>query len=511
MRSNARMRAMKLVILAFAACGLGQTRWHATPEQMAPLPPMAPKAETAIGPLALEPGAGQTSWPDIGAARRIAEGHYLDAERIHAETSAFLAFVAAFYQPLTPETKLGFDQVHREMATLERLAPYSMYNVTLAFAQSTERLHLCIEDVGVTASCFRDLKPHAEGPAFEISELAPGIGMLAVHDLRSADDPAWRGFGEAAQGLAAKRGLVIDLRDAVGADPRPLLPWVARLAGKAELRPIRAIERPVAADPYVRAYQTKFTDHGRDPAIWSALVVTAPAATATRQPIEILVGPQCEAACELIARTLETYAGAVVIGGVTKAGRLARDEPALLVLPHSQTSIYFHATRYLLAAEIEAATGPTEEWHALTHGDPVPFPPEVAAKFQPVSDYASFAIRELEYRIAHPAGWPRCDATPTTAPVADTPKLQGASTLQSPRVCDAGYEIVIFSDAPPSVLQRYLATCSPAAELSGFAPGEFFLRAPARPTAALMAQIAASELVTHVTVGCSPRYQLETN
>jgi hypothetical protein len=36
---------------------------------------------------------------------------------------------------------------------------------------------------------------------------------------------------------------------------------------------------------------------------------------------------------------LETYAGASVVGGVLRSGRLAHDEPAMLVLPHSQTTV----------------------------------------------------------------------------------------------------------------------------------------------------------------------------
>ncbi|MBA3462054.1 MAG: hypothetical protein H0T46_18990 [Deltaproteobacteria bacterium] len=213
------MRTATLTILGIAACGLGQTRWQAKPEQLAPMPVLSPKVSSSVGPLALEPGAGETSWPDVGTSRKITDFHYLDRPRIHGETTTFLGFVDTFYAPLTPETKIGFMQAHQSLSTLENLAPYSIWSVTLAFQQSTQRLNLCIMNAGVTGPCFRDLKPRAPRPApFEIGEVSPEIGLLAVHDLRDAS--AWGGFAEAAQALANKRGLVIDLRDAIGADPR---------------------------------------------------------------------------------------------------------------------------------------------------------------------------------------------------------------------------------------------------------------------------------------------------
>lgn len=486
-----------LLILSIVACG--PTRWQASPAQLAPLPEMPVKAQTSIGPLAIVPGAGETSWPDRGAATRITDGHYLDAPRIHEETTQLLALVDAFYRPLTPETRIGFDQVHREMATLDRLAPYSISSVTLGFIQASERLHLCFAYAGTTFPCFRDLKPHEPGPVFETREVAPGIAMLSVHDLRDAKDPAWRAFPDAL--LAKYRGIVVDLRDAVGSDPRALLPWVARFAGKT-LHPIRAVERGAGADPFVAAYAAKFSDRGRDPAIWKDLVATA-SGEAARPPIEVIVGAQCEAACELIARMLETYAGAVVLGGVTYAGRLARDEPALLVMPHSKTQIFFHATRYLLADEIEAATGPTEEWHALLQGDPAVVPKVVGARAA-AADLVGFAVREITTRLAHPEGPGRCDAAPVST--TDTAKIQGLSYLAS--TCEAGYEITIASDAPASALRRYLATCATKLAISMITPGDYYVGG-GKPTAAVMSQIAASDLVERVSIQCSPRYHID--
>jgi len=53
----------------------------------------------------------------------------------------------------------------------------------------------------------------------------------------------WDDFGAARRRLAAARGLVIDLRDAAGSDPRALPPWLAEVGGR--VMPPRA--RSIAA------------------------------------------------------------------------------------------------------------------------------------------------------------------------------------------------------------------------------------------------------------------------
>jgi hypothetical protein len=502
------------MLVAIAACGMSQRPWRATPAQMAPLPQMSANASSTIGPLALEAGAASTSWKDILEARRITEDHYLDRKRIHEETTTFLTFIERFYRPLTPETRMGFDQAHRDLSRLENLAPYSVWNVTLAFQQSTQRLHLCIHNAGVTAPCERERKPEPAREVtsvFEVGEAAPGIGLLTVRDLHAGRDDAWRTFAGAAKVLSARRGLVIDMRGAAGDDPRPLLAWAAALSGRKALRPLQSIERPPGADTYVDAYEQRYTDRGRDRAVWDAFVAEGDAppvsGTKTKQPIAIVVGPHCESACELIARVLETYAGAVVIGGVAHAGRLARDEPAMFVLPHSQTSVYFHATRYLLSPEIEAATGPTEEWRALGGDGPDPvMNPKLP---YPATDHMTFAVQDVTKRLESPGGWPRCDATPVPAQIADGTKLQGISYLTSGFPCEAGYSVTIWSPAPASALRRFLSTCSTGVDVSSFVPGHFYVRAPAKPSPALLAQIAASELVTRVGVECEQQSEIE--
>ena len=496
---------LRLLVVALAACS---HPWRPTADQLAPLPAPPVTGERTIGPLALRARGPESSHPEVQAARARAESHYLDRERVHAETTTFLAFVDAFYQPLTPETKIGFDIAHHELGMLETIAPYSIYGVALAYAKSTERLHLCIYDAGMTGTCDRDQhpRPRTTHALFEIGELAPGIGSLVLHDLGDASDPSWASFAEATRALAHERGLVIDLRDAPGADPRALLPWVGALTGGRGLAPLRAIERPADADRFVAAYRARFTDSGRDPAIWRALLATGePAAPSTAartdMPIAIVVGRYCESACELVSRVLETYAGATVIGGVGYSGRLARDEPAMFVLPYSQTSVFFHATRYLLDAEIEAATGPTEEWDALG-GDPIEERASPLPAAYPVTDHLTSAIRDVAQRLAQPGGWPRCD---TLAPVdlAGSDKLRAVGWLGH---CTSGtQDIAVITAVPHSVLQRFLATCPAQVTAYTQFPGRFTLQISGTPTADLLAHIAASELVRYVEVSCVPR------
>ena len=472
------MRLLPLAVLA--AC---TPVWHATPAQLAPIAPRPAPATRTIGPLALHGGAPQTSWPAQQAARRLADDHYLDRARIHAEATEFLAFVETFYPPLTPATKLGVDRVRSSMSTLERLDPYSVFSVALAYQQSSEPLNLCILGVDLMWACVRDATPVQARPPFEIGEAAPGIATLTIRDLSNADAPAWRGFADAVRPLASARAVILDLREATGSDPRALLPWVSELTGDVGA-PLRAIERPPTADRFVASYAARFTDGGRDPALWRTLLAPLAAGSHRTQPLEVIVGAGCESACELIARLLEAHAGATLLGGVRTSGRLARDEPAMFVLPHSQTQVYFHATRYVLSTAIEAATGPSDAWHALSWDDvdePVP------------GSYVAFAVRDLTRRLA--GGWPRCDALP---------ERDVASTAIG---CEDGRTIVVTSDAPPSAMRRLLATCGgPPVEIGYMMPGRYRLASTTSPQA--LRHLASSELVQAVRVSCAPVYHL---
>jgi hypothetical protein len=498
---------VRYLALAIVLAGCGPAKWRATPQQMSPLDPL-PVLPTKVGPLSVHEAPPATAWNDVQTSRRLTEDRYLDAPRIQAEVAAYHAVLETFFQPLTPETKIGFDQVRRSGETLHRLAPYSMWNVSLAYQQASERLNVCIMYAGLMGSCFRDWanvpRPNPPVP-YDFRWAESGIAVLTVHDLM--DDARWKGFAaDARRALAGAKGLMIDMRNAAGSDPRGMLSWVAKLAGKEQLRPLRAIERPAAADTYAAAYEAKYLDRGRDPALWRTLVgdtEETKKSVPTALPITIIVGRYCHSACEVIVRSLATYAKATVLGGVGKTGRAARDEPALLYLPHSQSTVYFHATRYLFDAEIEAATGPSEEWEMLTGGDGVldnPNTPSTPTRF-PGVDLFAFATRDLEYRIAHPQGWPRCDA-----PVTAAKPVQGVERIGNRAVCPGRTRVIVKAAAPWSVMRRFFATCAPPIQASSYLPGEYYLRADVTP--AVVQAIAGSELVERIDVDCEPEYHL---
>ncbi|MBX3156799.1 MAG: hypothetical protein KF773_12405 [Deltaproteobacteria bacterium] len=480
-----------LLLLAAAACSETYRPLRPTPDQLEPLEGIDPRASSPIGPLALEPGAATTPLGDAALARGIARERYLDSARIRDVTDTFLGLVDTFASPGTPEMQAAFEEAHRYLG---RASPSSIFHVTESFTSYAYRLGFCIHDAGVTAPCHYKWQPRTlTSPVFEVRTSNTDIAVLAIHDLGNAADPAWTEFPTIAKKLSAARGLVLDLRHAAGADPRPLLPWLRELTGRPDLAPLRAIERPMAADIYTRFYNERYTDRGRDPAVWRALVgppAAPPSPPPARRPIEVLVGRHCESACELVARVLEAYAGAVVVGGTPQHGRLGRDEPAMATLPHTHATVYFYATRYLLAADIEAATGPTDAWH-LSDSVEEPQPPSRSL------DYMTWAIRDVAQRIAHPAGWPRCNAKPVA--VQSGPKLIGLSSLGR-KACRSRARIEVFSDVPTSALERYLSTCAPKPQLhSGYA-GTFRLSETTPPS--VLAQIAASELVHMVLIDC---------
>ncbi len=203
-----------------------------------------------------------------------------------------------------------------------------------------------------------------------------------------------------------------------------------------------------------------------------------PRGTPTSQPIAVARRPPLrEAACELAARTLVAYAGATLFGGVVKGPRLGRDEPAMVRLPHSKVDVYFLATTYLLDDAIEAATGPTTPWFPLDGPD---------------GDPTAYAVRDVQTRLA--GGWPRCDSFPTTPPPALAAKVSGSPAM-CPRV-----DISIFSDAPPSLLQRYVDTCAGKLRVAGLIPKRFTLTGSPSPD--VLVQLAQGELVTRVSVQC---------
>jgi hypothetical protein len=303
--------------------------------------------------------------------------------------------------------------------------------------------------------------------------------VLTVHDLSKP----WPSFDAALDQLAHANAIVVDMRTAAGTDPRPLLPWLERITGRAPFKPLREIHRPKDLDPYVAAYAARYASESRDPAVWASLVGVMPAAQpTTAPPVAVVVGENCGAACELVARSLITYAGATLYGQVAWSGRLDRDEPALLLLPYSNVEIYFNATNYILDDDIERATGPTSEW-GLRTTDSSP------------DTIVTFAARHL---LGPPTK--RCDAMTAFPSVGKLPaavraKIPNAGAIAA---CKTALHLSIATSAPFSAVQHFSSTCSPPVELSNNLSS---LGVELQPIAVL-SQLAQSDLVDRIAISC---------
>lgn len=452
------VRPFVAALLLLAACDhgkYGSARTHAKPVPLAePFADEVPAGPPQPGPLSPDRAEiamtwGSSAWYELGRTT------YLDAARLRADAEVVQAQLGAM--PVLPGSP-GADRWPTWLAQLPdlaRTAPYSLVDTMIAYQQGTQLV--CARAPGAVFGCNRDRRepraPIATTP-FAISAPAPGVRLLRVDDLSAASAAAWAALTTALPWDATP--LVLDMRDARGNDPRPLLAWLEQAVGRQPLRPLQRIDAPAALEPLVAAYRARYADGDRDDAVWASLVATTDDGVVTTPPkapaiITIVVGPGCEAACELVARVLETYVGAEVYGTVGGGSRLGQDHPALLRLPASGLHLYFYAATYQLSAEIEARTGPTGAWGAVRTG----------ASF----DDAALAglVSWTQRRMATP-GWPvACrELVVADAPSAiATPKLAGLWT-------GSGMPMIarIKITVPTSIFLRWLAACPGAAAAS---------------------------------------------
>jgi len=460
-----------------------------TPEPVPPPPVEGP----VIGPLGPGPLARELSSPGEAVKRAVALALDRDRKRPLTrdqviEDAAVLEHVVDAYAANVGDVIQLRGQALHEVRTLRQpMLAIQLYGIV---ETSLRAVAIYVQPGGITQGAFTWPAPEpAAGGTHEWFEPTPGVVELAIRDLTS---PWQLELGR----LRAANAIVIDLQTARGSDPRPLVPWLEEITGRAPLAPLRAIERPADADGFVAAYAARFAVETRDRAVWDALVGTMPAAKSHRaMPITVVVGRGCEAACELAARVLETYAGARVYGSVTEGGRLAHDEPARVVLPHSKLQVSFFATTYRLAAEIERKTGATELWprRRIEEGD-----------------FAlDYALRDADRRLR--GGWPRCDALAWVA----TPQLLSPALrakLDSPESwtkCKGVVNVVVIAKAPESAVRELVGSCGLAdlQVVRGGGSAFHVMRGSAIPFG-VIAQLAASPLVDRVSVACVQRLEL---
>lgn len=486
---------VRAALFSGAIVGCSSPRYAPQGPTVSSIPEPPPPAWRTEGPLSLKAKVPETPWSIRQSFQARARATYLDRSALHEDGARFLGLVAELFpDPPTPETKSGIQVARREMGWLEGLAPYPLDATFHAFAASSERLPLCARPPGETSHCWTELPaaPSAGRPPFELIESAPGIATLVIRDLTNATDPAWTKFPEVLDEVARARGIVLDLRSAAGTDPRPLLPLLERLTGRAPFRPLRAIHRRATLDPYVADYARRFVASSRDPDVWADLVGTMPPSSraSSPPPIAVVVGYGCGAACELAARSLVAYAEATLFGDVSKAGRLERDDPARFVLPRSKIEIYFEATEFLLDETVERATGPTTEWWL-----------RVREMYD--GDLATFAVRDVERRLAGRPS-PRCDSFPAYAdpdrlPPAVRAKLRGAGLLRVPD--RPNVILTLVPAAPLSAILRFAATCMAPTSISA-SFGQ--IRLPSHSKLPELSRLVQSDLVERIDVAFEP-------
>lgn len=467
-----------------------------------------PNAQRVYGPLSTMGLSTKTPWDERKRAMRRNEARLLSRKDITEDLALLSRVIDLFFVPRTAEQRAGIQIRNQAEVTLRRLAPYSVASTCNSVMHTADRIDYCARPPGEMWPCDPAFKPPpparpTQSP-YEVRVLPSNIGRITIRDLSDGTLPAWAQFAGDMARVSNAAGILIDMRMAWGSDPRPLLPWLRSFTGRPRLTPLREIRRPPGLTPYVKAYRAKYLTEGRDPKVWATLV--GPAVTHRQRnrkaiPVTVLVGRHCQSACELVTRVLATYANATVIGGVSRSGRLHRDEPALLTLPHSRIRVYFYATEYLLSKEIEAKTGPTSGWWLARRGESMDY------------DGTALALHEIKQRIAHPAGWPApCSAHPAYRQVGSLPqgvrkKITAAFYLDDRNCRGAGRSVTIKANVSLDTMQRLVASCPDRKHVSLRSEGYFTFGAVVGIK--LISRLAQSNVVEHITVRCTHRPQLQ--
>lgn len=245
-----------------------------------------------------------------------------------------------------------------------------------------------------------------------------GVLVLGVRRFEPPSDPGWATIETAS--LESAAGVLVDLRGAGGSDPRGFSPALAALLRKPVPPPLRAIGRAQGplADRLREAAENRGLLPRRDAEVWAALVgqetpPAVPASARPPRPMTVLVDRGCEEACQLVARSLATWAGAEVVGTLSTERPLVTDEPALLVLPRTGLFLHFDTTTYVPAEAIERMEGLALLWQT-GHGE--------------MDDMLPHALSSLSAAVSLRADLARFAATPP-APCASLPAVASEEAL----------------------------------------------------------------------------------
>ena len=488
-------------VLLIAACG---TQPQVLPQQAPHLPQQparnAPGSalRRALGPLSISQTVAKTQPQERRRARQRNRLARIGTTGVGQDYAQLQFVMGRYLNPRNPEDRVLLDRMRGAVHRTKSLAPAAVSN-SAGIASALTAVGLCARPPGLMWHChpnfasFARPEPRPKMP-YRL-EISGAIAQLTLNDLSNAADPAWAKFAAVVAQLARSKGIVLDLRRARGSDPRPLIPWLEQMTGRKPLAPLRRARRPPELAKYIREYGNRYRTESRNAKVWKALVATRRSiakSRPSRKPIVIVVGKQCESACELVVRVLETYTGASVVGGVNKKfGRLYRDDPALLTLAHSKVRIFFWATEFLLSSEIESKTGPTHAWSS---------PSGVSA-----SGDLAYAKNELRWRLRTGDKGPRpCHSFRAYATIAAMPIQYRRKILGYLWRCSRPRSLSysLYSDVPQNVLNKFMKTCRPRTWVTSFEPGTYQVGA-ANFHFSTISQWAQSPMIKEIRLRCS--------
>jgi len=453
-----------------------------------------------------------------GAAHRPLRGPALAHDDVRADLAAIVDALEAAYGPRalrTPETwasmRAELDALAGERMDRRRLCERVGGVLTRLidpglFVSESVAGERCLDPDRGTAGGY----PRAGGSLganrasevsapFEASEVE-GVLVLAVRRFEPATDPGWASLE--AVPLENAPGVLVDLRGAGGSDPRGFAPALAGLLRKPVPPPLRAIVRAEgqAADRLRAAAADAGRISRRDAEVWAALVgeetpPAVPASARPPRPMTVLVDRGCEEACQLVARTLATWAGAEIVGELSTETPLVTDEPALLVLPRTGLFVHFDTTTYVPAEAIERMEGLALLWQTgqSEMADMLPHAlSSLAAAVSLRADLARFAASPPA-PCASAAAVATLEALPTEA----RERLSGRLSADEPQVLTATLAL------EPEAAQAWVAGCPDLVPHTAFRVGRDgpSLVILERPTSfEALSRLLASDFVRHVSI-----------
>jgi hypothetical protein len=388
------MRTLAVIALVAACGGVG-----IDPARFAPRPAWTPGAYAIVGAA-----------PAIDPATRLSSDQLI-------EDVAYLELIldkawAAGPAEMSYDVSYVRERIRRLAERPSTIADFceglvgALHNTPLRVAVGGERCNTTSLVVTPPTPPLRAPEPgrnyawHVEGEG----EDTP-IGVLTITRFVDPADPGWQGIDGVLRQLATVDLVLIDLQAATGDDPRVGFAILAALGFDREVR----VHPPMFRDgPYAEvARGNRGASTARSRQLWSAFGTANEIERIARSisPVSrpapervvvasVVVGSQCERACQLIAALADRNERHVVMAGWV-AAQIGFDEYGLVRLPHSTIEVALPTAWYGVATGVvgrlhaETRT-PAEQLAQLTAIATVN-PDAVAWRRRPVLDCATLA------------------------------------------------------------------------------------------------------------------------